>query len=88
MHLLLVFDEWFGGRKRKQWTRGDHSEYLGLLAGHMEGADCKHVWESASDRVPTCAGTTASELFRGCRVEDWWGIIPKNQTQTEELCMV
>lgn len=31
-HLLLVLDEWFGGRKRKKWTRGDHLEDLLILA--------------------------------------------------------
>lgn len=34
-HLLLVLDEWFGWRKRKKWTRGDHLEDLLILAGSI-----------------------------------------------------
>lgn len=34
-HLLLVLDEWFSGRKRKKWTRGDHLEDLLILAGYI-----------------------------------------------------
>lgn len=34
-HLSLVLDEWFSGRKRTKWTRGDHLEDLLILAGSM-----------------------------------------------------
>lgn len=34
-HLSLVLDEWFSGRKRTKWTRGDHLEDLLILAGSI-----------------------------------------------------
>lgn len=38
-HSVLVLDEWFGGRWRKKWTRGDHWEDLLTLAGYTKGVD-------------------------------------------------